>query len=234
MSDQLAQAHIAAEARLRAIAGRAVASVWASLPGYDKVNVDEWLTRVLPIVEAAQRQSVTVTAAYLARALASQPIGVNVAELVGAGPRNGAAPEDVYQRPFVTLWSALGAGTDWERAVAEGLTRAVAAAQTDVQLSMRHTLRAVGSADDRILGYRRVPDSSACKFCRRVAGQRYVVLSLMPIHPHCGCGAQVITAGNRGDFTGNPKNDLKVDVVVHEHGELGPVLADAAHHFAEV
>jgi hypothetical protein len=97
---------------------------------------------------------------------------------------------------------------------------------------MRQTLVAVGEQDPTILGYQRVPDAGACAFCRLVAGQRYRTDQLMPLHNHCGCGVDVITADNRAGFTGKPENDLsKPGVAVNDHGELGPVLGDPAHTF---
>jgi hypothetical protein len=105
-----------------------------------------------------------------------------------------------------------------------------------VQLAMRQTLVDIGDQDDLILGYQRVPDTGACAFCRLVAGQRYRTNQLMPIHAHCGCGVDVITAANRADFTGKAANDLSVTrdgvtAEVREHGELGPVLVDGQHEF---
>lgn len=236
MTDALTTAHITAQQRLRALAARGVAAVWSSLPAHNSENLDEWLTRVLPLIAAAQRQSALITDAYLARAIERPPIGLDLAQVTGASTRNGTPPEDVYKRPFITVWTAIGNGKTVADASAQGLARATATAETDVQLAMRETLRYVGLADTRIVGYQRVPDAGACKFCRTVAGQRYRVEQLMPIHPNCGCGVKVITADQRPAFTGNPENDLNitrdgVHAVVREHGELGPVLLDGNQHF---
>jgi hypothetical protein len=234
----LAEAHIVLQARLRGLTQNAVTSVWASLPAYNHQNVDEWLTKVLPIVTAAQRQSVHLTEAYLARALERQPVGVDVEKLIGDHVRNGAKPEDVYVRPFITTWSELKAGKELAAAVHAGLARATSTAATDVQLAMRASLVSIGQADGEILGYRRVPDAGACSFCQTVAGQRYLIQQLMPIHNHCGCGVEPITAANRGDFSGKHENDLSVvrdgvHAAVREHGELGPVLVDGTQHFTD-
>ena len=231
MNPDLAAAHILGQQRLREVASKGTERIWEDLPGYDRENVDEWLSKVLPLILAAQRQSVALTEAFLARAVGRLPLGADPAEVTGAGVRAGAQPEDVYARPFVTVWTALKAGREWEDAVAAGLARATSTAATDVQLSMRGTLRAVGEADDLILGYQRVPDGNACTFCKLVSGQRYHTSQLMPIHNHCGCGVDVITGAERPDFTGRLDNDT---VAVREHGELGPVLVDPAHNFAEL
>lgn len=160
-------------------------------------------------------------------------MALDVAAVTGAGVRNGTAPVEVYQRPFVTVWTALKAGTRFEDAVAAGLARATGSAAMDVQLTMRSTLTDIGSRDDLILGFERVPDGDACDFCVLVAGQRYTTADLMPVHNHCGCGVDIITAENRGDFTGKTGNDLSMPAAVSiaEHGELGPLLVGADHHF---
>jgi hypothetical protein len=234
--DQLAQAHIAGQQQIRSFAAAAVAGAWTALPHHDESNVPTFLNTVVPVVAAAQRASVTLTEAYLARSIGRQPVGVNIDDLIGSAVRNGTPPSEVYRRPFVTVWSALKDGKPYTDAVHAGLARATTAAETDVQLSMRQTLTAVGQSDRVILGYRRIPDATACEFCRLVAGQRYRTDQLMPIHPHCGCSVGVITAENRHEFHGNPKNDLSVigdgvNAAVVQHGELGPLLVDGTQKF---
>src|ERR1044072_6749026 len=223
----LAETHIEAQRRLREITKRAVAAIWADLPGYDRENVDEWLSKVVPVVLTSQRAAVARTEACLAQAIGRQPLGVNPVAIIG-GVRGDTSPDQVYERPFVTLWTKLGAGVDFNAAVSAALERATSSAATDVQMAMRDTLREVGEADDLILGYQRVPDGGACQFCQLVSGQRYRTEDLMPIHNNCGCGGEPITGAERPNFTGRYDNDL---VTVREHGELGPVLTDPHHDF---
>ncbi len=235
---QLAEAHIVAQQQLRDLTQRSVEVIWRNLLGYDDKDVPTFLRQALPLVAGAQRHSVALTDAWLARELGRRPLGVNPARATGAAVRNGTPPEDVYRRPFVTVWSALKQGADYADAVEQGLARLRSTAGTDVQLAMRTTLREAGQADDRIVGYARVPDGGACAFCQLVSGQRYTTEDLMPIHNNCGCGVDVITGSNRHEFTGNRRNDLDVPIegdgiaaAVREHGELGPVLVDAQHDF---
>lgn len=202
-----------------------MAGVWADLPGYDRRNVDEWLSRVLPIVATAQRTSVAFTEAFLAQALERRPLGVNPNELIGAGVRNGAEPAEVYRRPFVTLWSKLGEGLLFEEASAAALSRATSTAGMDVQLSMRATANAVQEADDGIFGFTRAADPGACQFCSEVDGAYVKSADAMPLHNNCGCGLEPLTSPH-------PRAaKLPSGVAVHQHGELGPLLGDPAHDF---
>jgi hypothetical protein len=253
MTTALESAQITAQAHLRTITASMVAQTWQRLPHYDEANVDEWLTKVLPIILAAQSQSVALTRAYLARALDAPAASVDVEQLVGAPLRNGAAPEEVYRRPFVTVWSDLKGGALWKDAVAHGLDRASSMAATDVQLAQTHTAAAVSRVDQHVTGFERVPDPGACSLCLIASTQRYDRGELLPIHNRCGCGVRLLSEpGARGH---HPEllRELKaageinritaqrqaaaarkasgLDVAVHEHGEMGPVLANAADDF---
>lgn len=224
MPSRLAEAHIVAQERLRTITGRGVDAIWRSLPAYNDENVDEWLTRVVPLILAAQRQSVSLTDAFLAQAVGRAPFGPDPARIAADAVRPGVAAEEVYRRPFVTVWTALKAGTAYEDAVAAGRARAVSTAATDVQLAMRETLREVGQEDDRIVGYQRVADAGACDFCLAVNGAKLSVADPMPLHNGCGCGVDVLTS----PFAPSRPPGA---VAVRDHGELGPVLGDPSHDF---
>lgn len=231
----LVEAHILLQARLRGFAEGAVRAIWTSLPAHNQENVDEWLTRVLPIIEGAQRQSVHLTDAYLSRALESpRPIGVNADELVGPYVRNGTPPETVYRRPFIATWAALGKGTLLTEALHVGLARATSSAAMDIQLSMRATLGAFAGADDRVVGYRRVPDAGACALCEALGGSFSRSDDLMPIHNHCGCGAEPVTVTSRQSASEAEPTHDGVTPAIREHGELGPLLVNADDSFISV
>lgn len=235
MASPLTEAHIRGEKRIREATARAVESAWVTLPGYNRENVPQFLQRALPAVRAGVRASVNLTAAYLARAREEQPAGFD-ADRVIAGLRNGVPLEEVYERPFVTVWTALEAGALWADAVELGRDRAVVSAATDPQLAMRDTAFAL----DTGYGYRRVANSGACDFCVAVDGA-YVKGSqyVMALHPNCGCGLEPLLEPHRGavklpdgtrvrEYAYGPLNDR---VSVQRHGELGAVLTDPAHDF---
>lgn len=239
MASPLTDAHIRGQEKLRRVTVRAVESIWRDLPGYDRENVDEWLSKVVPVALSAQRTSVALTEAFLARALRRQPLGLNPDDLIGAGARNGTPPETVYERPFVTLWTALGAGTLHDDALNAALARATSTAAMDVQLAFRATANA---ADEQTngYGYRRVANPNACAFCLEVDGA-YVKGEgyAMALHNHCGCGLEPLTEPHRRavhlpdgtrirEYQHGPLND---SVAVHQHGELGAVLGAPEHNF---
>lgn len=235
MGSQLAAVQIQAKQRLQDLVASAVSAAWGSLAHHDKAQVDEFLTTVIPLSAAANQQSVQLTEAFLARSLGATPVGLNASQII-AGIRNGATPEEVYTRPFVTVWSALKRGVGWEQAVKMGQDRASSAAAMDVQLSFTHTLRAAGDSSwgDRIVGYQRVPDSGACDFCQIASGMLYHTDDLMPLHLHCGCGVDVVQADSARSFTTATSRFSGAggtNVAVHDHGELGPLLTNADDHF---
>lgn len=136
MAARLTDAHIAAQARLRDRVQVAVERVWRAMPDYDRPTVDSWLAAILPVVEAAQRASVALTQSYVATMLDTGPAKVDPADVV-ASVRGDVEPRDVYQRPFVTVWTELSNGALYADAVERGLQRAKVLATTDVQLAMR-------------------------------------------------------------------------------------------------
>lgn len=230
MAHPLSDAHIRGQARLRGATVAAVERLWRGMRGYERADLDEWLSAVVPAVLTAQRASVSLTDAYVARMLARQPLGVSADEIIRAN-RGDVVPEEVYSRPFVTVWSALGAGTLYEDAVAAGLARATGTAAMDVQMAMRASANAVQQADPSIVGYERVADAGACEFCQEVDTAFVYSADAMALHNHCGCGLEPVTRATRGQRIGR-KGQHGRRVAIHEHGELGAVLADPAHDFA--
>lgn len=225
---ELAQAHILGQERLRALAASGITAVWQALRGHDEKDVPEFLAAVVPFVLALQRQSVALTNAYVARATNIQPAPLDIAELVGAGVRAGSPPEEVYKRPFRTVWTALAAGSVLEDALHAGLARAASTGEMDVQLSSRATLQAAQNANPRIRGYQRVPDGGACSYCRALAGAFVKSADAMPLHNRCGCTLEPVL--NEAIHA----SPLPESVAVHEHGELGAVIGDPAHSFTSL
>lgn len=235
-------------ARLRAALARVVGTAWDQLPGYDQADVGPFVDTIAPIVVGAQTRAASLTAAMLARQLGTGPIPVAINQLTGAALRAGVSPREVYGRPFITTWSALGRGDQWKDAVAAGRARLLGTANIDVQLAMRATARDAMNADSRVVGYARSADGDACELCLLASTQRYHTEDLMPIHNNCGCTVEPITGDeetgqviepelldrlNVGDL--DAARQLAAErVAIRDHGELGPVLTVAGQNFDDL
>lgn len=179
---------------------------WRGLGSWNEADVDLFLARTLPVVDAGQRRTVSLTDAYLARVTGGRTVGLPAAELVGAGVRNGTPPAEVYRRPFVQLWSALGAGARFSDAMGAAGVRAAQSAATDVSLTMRASADAfqeqsTGPAEQRIIGWERVIDPDACAFCATASTQRYRSANLDPIHANCVVGSTVVESSSARNAT---------------------------------
>jgi hypothetical protein len=191
-SPALAGAHRGA-GRLRALTGAASPRIWRELPGYDRANVDEWLSRCAGRLDAGQRTSVALTEAYLAQALGAQPLGVDPTQIDRRRPaRRHGSPAEVYERPFVTLWTALGEGTPFEDAVSRWRSPRGAPRRWTCSSRCAHLERGRRSRR-RIYGYQRVADGGACEFCQEVDGAYVKDADAMPLHNNCGCGVDPLT-----------------------------------------
>lgn len=222
----LADAQIAAQARLRTLAGAAALRAWQGLRSWDEEDVPRWLVLVVPLLLAVQRAAVTTTDAYVARALGRAPLGIDPLPVIDRVRGDARIPE-VYRRPFVTVWSDLQAGKPFPEAVAAGGARVESMVEMDVQLAHFGALQAVQDADPVIRGWRRVADPGACEFCLLVNGAFVKRADASPLHNRCGCGLEPATED--GEPTPLPEG-----VAVHEHGEYGLVLGDPAHdHLSE-
>ena len=218
------RAQILGQEQIRRSVVRAMVRTWRRLPGYDRQDVPGWLDQALPIVESGQRSSAALTNAYLARMMDRRPYGMNFDELIGSAVRAGEPMEDVYARPFVTTWTSLKGGSSFEQATAAGLARAASMAAMDVQMTMRATSAAVSRVDPDIEGFVRVADAGACDLCASYDGASVPNPNNFALHPSCGCQMEPETEAR-------PETPPPEGVAVNDHGELGPVLGDAAHNF---
>lgn len=236
---------------------------WLGLGAWRTADMDRFLSTTLPMVAGAQRLMGTLTDAYLSRVVGaltgspSLPIGLPTSMVSGQGLR-GVPPAEVYQRPFVTTWTALSNGQSLDAAVRQGGERLRSVASTDLQLAKTHSASAAMQRIPGVTGYRRVPDATACALCLIASTQRYHKADLLPIHPGCGCDVEPLVgnepegqvidrellnrihAAVREKFgtqnfsageiggTGLMYRDL---IITHHHGEIGPVLAVRGQHF---
>lgn len=240
-------------------------ALYAQSPDYREATAAAFASQAAPVVAGVQDSMSTLTQAYLALLIADmtgEPIGsAGVAALNLAAGLRGVDPKTLYQRPFEQVWYALSQGVPFDEAVQRGSDRLRDIASTDVQLAKTHTSREVLSADERVVGYRRVLEGTySCGLCVLASTQRYRKQNLMPIHPACDCGVIPIigdhdpgqtindqalvdvhtaikerfgqsSASGRGVEIGDDPVDYKDLLITHEHGEIGPVLARRGDHF---
>lgn len=169
---------------------------WRTLGSWNEADVDRFLARTLPVVDAGQRRTVSLTDAYLARTTRRRAVGLPADDLVGAAVRNGTAPADVYRRPFVQLWTALGNGAQFMDAMNAAGVRAAGTAATDVSLTMRASAQAFTEQlppEAKPWRWIRVPSGESCALCVVASTQLYKSPDLMPIHDRCDCGVEAVS-----------------------------------------
>lgn len=240
---QLFDAYTTATTTTRARVLAFVRASWGGLDAWHASDIDTFVRRVVPVVNGGQVRAASLTDAYLA-AIASlvlgvpnRPVGIPH-RLVNDQTMRGVPAADVYRRTGPTVWTALSNGRTLDDAVSEGLTRALVAAATDLQLAKTHATRYALERNDGVVGYQRVPDDAACDLCLLASTQRYHSGDLMPIHDRCSCDVEPLFGDTdpgqiiNADLLDRLDNVAAgTDVVVHEHGELGPVLTVAGQAF---
>lgn len=218
-------------------AAKYVAQVWSSAGSYRDADVNRIIKKVVPVVQAAQRNVAVMTDAYVA-ALAKQAgvpykLGVNVAEVVNY---RGVPAEEVYRRPAVAMYTALSKGEPFSVAVAVGLAKMTMLALTDVEQSKNRQATASGSRSGFTYTLRVLGPGNNCDLCVIASTQRYKVTELMPIHPRCSCGVETVMGDREAPKLDAESLSVKSEdptslITTHEHGELGPTLALAGEHF---
>lgn len=219
-----------------------------------------WSAQALRTAESAQYQTAIAAQAFLARyneamtGRKSLPVPVPPTDFATEALR-GVAGLELWERPPTALRLALMEGQQIliARQRAERLSRTLI--NTNTQLAqVRSAMRYFAERGDRdnIVGYRRCPRGGrSCALCLLAATQRYHRGDLMPIHDHCHCivepiygdreppqviepaqlkavHASIEAATGSADLSGGHYRDA---VLVHHHGEIGPVLTFREHSF---
>lgn len=261
----VARAHQTQLLAVRDRTSSTLAALWARIvTDPTDATAARWIAAAVPVVAASQRIAATAALTFISNYVAAatntppQRTELDVADFLD--PR-GTPLAEVLHRPIIQL-RTLTSTMPIDRALSTAGARAAQIGATDPMLSARAASTAAMKADPHIVGYRRVPDAGACKFCVLVSTQRYHDGDLMPIHPGCGCTVapiigdhdpgrvldrglvdQLMAAdpalGHRGEARGKARelaagNLRKANdlTAVHDHGELGPTLYPAGTKFA--
>lgn len=250
---RLVLAHSAARERMTVAASRqAEREVQRFTAWYETAAIAALTLRISLMVEAAQRQTAAVTDAYFARVLSkalgrsAPPLGrIEVGDL-----RVGITHPGAYGRVADQYRYDVSRGVAPTQALERATERAGTIARTDVDLAFRKQAQAVLEKAP-VSGYRRVihPELSrggSCGLCVVASDRVYFKADLLPIHDNCRCGILPIFGDddpgsklNKADLKGvyaaagsTGAADLKrTRFVVHQHGELGPVLREAGDEF---
>lgn len=210
---------------------------WDALENYRDAEILRFAKAMDSAVTGSQAKVAAMTDQYLATigtlitGQAIRPIGISPATVTDLAIR-GVPAVEVYSRTGPEVWNALSNGAQVSDAISQGLDRAQTAASTDLQLAKTTSSSQVVQADDRITGYQRLPEgANPCELCLIAAEATYRSEDLLPIHDNCSCdivpiyadGRNVDASALRGDSPLDPSQE-RGDPVVHDHGELGPVL----------
>lgn len=228
-------------------------SAWLSFEGwYDAQLVGELAAELAGLSGHAQDLIIGAAQQYVGAVVgAIRGRHVEIPPTTVPPVRRGVDPQIVYSRPAEVYRLAVATGSDEREAVEKAVTRAEKLGATDVMLAGRaaqhEQMRAL-----KVSRYRRVlrPELSkhgSCGLCIAASTRVYTIGNLLPIHGGtCNCETVAIDGAkdpghalNQDDLErlyaaagSTAAADLKrVRAVVHEHGELGPVLARDGHEF---
>lgn len=221
-------------------------------------DMARFIQAAVPVVLASRRQVSAMTDSYLSQTLTRQ-LGrpIRPRGPIDTDALRGVAAEDVYQRPYQAVWTALAGGSAYDAAVRAGTERLVDIVTTDMQMAKTFTSQDVLSTTSGVRGFARViSGDNTCALCAIASTQIYSREDLLPIHPNCSCDVEPLTAENPWDqdamdarlegthdqiaqLTGlDPKDirsgripDYRKFTVTNSHGEIGPVLSVRGQHF---
>lgn len=254
--DRLTDAYMAQVTSVRDRVLAYASAMWIGAPQLRDEDIDRLVSRIVPAVRGGQVQVATITNAYVERLAALD--GVAVARVaVDANSvidYRGVPAEEVYRRPAVATYAALGGGKPFDAARKEGLNRLRSIVSTDIQQTRNRQARAAYSESGFEYTLRVLSGAENCALCVIASTQRYLANDLQPMHPGCDCGQRGIRAAQDPGqiidpdlleltyaaieakvgatdrsarlLTGeNPVSDFLDLIVTREHGELGPTLA---------
>lgn len=178
--------------RLRSRVISATGMLWGSMRSYRDVDVDRFVARAVPMVQAGQLQVAGMTAMYQGTALGVATT-VNREAVLNV---RGVDPYEVYRRPAVDVYTRLSQGSSLQSAVRAGAARLGWLAAMDLQLAKTHQARDTIMRSDRDYFRRVLTGKENCALCVVASTQRYNRDDLMPIHPGCDCNIETIPKGS--------------------------------------
>lgn len=251
----------------RVLTGRlitALLQLFNGLGSWHRSDAQRFAAQAIPMVEGAQTALANLTSTYVASA-ASQALRTTVAPpAIPRGARlrlRQVDPQEVYERPFVEAYTALGDGKRLDEALGRARVRLREVAEGDMQQTYAESSRAAMQGlreNQRPTGHQRVLVGEVnCALCVVASTQLYRIETLQPLHPNCDCTSRPYY-GEFEDRVIDPELLEKVHAAVfeltgvqdrggravdyrkilttmtHDHGELGPMLARPQDRFTTV
>jgi hypothetical protein len=216
--------------RLRAIrlkTAQQVTAQWDRLPDYNAARVSTFAQQATRIVAQGQMRAALITTGYVARVAHMQPPHLTAADVTGQAARN-VDPLAEYERPFTVYDDARANGVEAEQAQERGRGRAELLALTDVWLACRVANQILQASNDRITGWQRVADATACDLCSAADGMQANDAAEMAGHPNCGCTNEPTFADTAPSEAADPEA-----IDIQQHGEMGAILTRAGDTFTE-
>jgi len=242
--ESILAAHTAQREALATRILQLVEQEWSSLGSWDSTDVERFVKRVSPIVNAGTAMTARMVDVYISQILTEMTgetvnaAGIRTSELQNM---RGVPTSEVYRRPFVEMWTSLKNGALFDDALAAGLNRVSELADDDMSLAYRKASTLAFEKQPRVKGYRRVvrPEMSkggTCPLCHLASENRYHKSDLLPIHTHCRCAVMPIVGKSDPASRLNAEDLGQLErpnetPVIRNHGELGPVLQIAGQHF---
>lgn len=219
--EALIRAYASSSAAIRSRTLDFLIALFRSLGSWRDADISRFTARAVPTVAGAQRQTGSLTQAYLRAMIADQtgrPRSRAAAAVRTGSDLRPVDPATEYGRPFRTLWAELapdaeGQRAEFDQAFGRALDRLKDLVVTDLQLAKTHASRAELEGAEGIGGYRRVlTGSQSCGLCIVACTQRYHKADLLPIHPGCDCAVAPIA----GDHDPGQVLDLPLLEGVHD------------------
>ena len=237
-------------------AGRVAGGLFSTLGSWRDDDILRYVAQLNPVLGGAKQQASRATVAFYENIakLTGQPFNrpvIAASDLATKTLRNNITSETLFTRPFVDMRRALSSGSSMTTAIEAGARRANQLAQTEVQLAKRQVGYKVRQANQNIVGYvRTLTGSENCALCYVASTQRYHKGDLLPIHPGCDCGemplygtddpGQIINQqrldatheaveARFGEFDRSAREIDYRNIMVADHGEMGPVLTWKKH-----
>jgi hypothetical protein len=254
----LIDAHSRSRQRVAANVTGLVRRLLATLSGrwYDDAAVRAVGQQITAAVRRGQLVTGDATAAYLEQVLAhlGEPLPADVTRtrVDLPDPLRDVDPAEEWNRPAKVYRRARLLGESDLRAAELAAQRAEQLVDMDLGLAMRESARQRLASVDTITGYRRIihpelSESGTCGLCAVASDRIYKTGELLPIHAGCQCDVLPIVRGKTDPGQALNRDELgelyraaggteaaklkRIRVAVREHGELGPVLTDADHHW---